>query len=46
VYGGAVFSFFEFDRAGERELSGEGWPSVLEKGVPERPLWVDRFLEP
>lgn len=46
VYGGAVFSFFEFDRGEERELAGEQWPSVLEKGVPDRPPWVDRFLEP
>lgn len=46
VYGGAVFSFFEFDRESEGELSVERWPSILRAGVPERPQWVDRFLEP
>jgi hypothetical protein len=46
VYGGVVFSFFEFDRESEGELSTERWPAVLRTGVPERPQWVDRFLQP
>jgi hypothetical protein len=46
VYGGVVFSFFEFDRKGEAELNAERWPKVLDAGTPERPRWVDRFLEP
>jgi hypothetical protein len=46
VYGGAVFSFFEFDRKSGKELNAERWPSVLRAGAPDRPPWVDRFLEP
>jgi hypothetical protein len=46
VHAGAVFSFFEFDRGGERELAGKKWLSALGRAIPDRPLWVDRFLEP
>lgn len=46
VYGGVVFSFFEFEREGEGDLRGERWPSVLRASEPERPPWVDRFLQP
>ncbi len=44
VYGGAVFSYYEYEREDESELLGEGWHDMLRNDAAERPHWVERFL--
>jgi hypothetical protein len=44
VYGGAVFSFYEFKRESSSDVSGSEWLQTVRRGAAERPSWVARFL--
>jgi hypothetical protein len=44
VYGGAILSYYEYEREDESGLLGDGWHAMLRNGKAERPHWVDRFL--
>jgi len=41
---GAVFSFYEFERASPEEVAGLAWPKLVRGGVPDRPIWASRYL--